>query len=246
VTPASKIGIVVALLAATACGRVGYDSAEVDDDADTTPIDPSLVVWYKADDSPTDGALDSSSHGLDGACGASCPALVTGIDGQAYLFNGTSDLITVGHDSQLNTTSEFTATLWFNADSFPARVSLFAMPHDGGGNNTWQLAFESDGRLVFVTTDGSTNQRLIATPSYTFGSWAHLAGRWDGTTQTVFFNGAPVATSTDSVLFVTDPLTIGGDLNSNSPAILFPGTLDELRLYDRALSDVEVLALATP
>src|SRR5215831_14179368 len=67
------------------CGRVGFDPLA---DAITPPV-PGPQVWYRFEDPPDDGVLDSAGHGYDGHCTAPlCPALAAGHVGSAYDFSG--------------------------------------------------------------------------------------------------------------------------------------------------------------
>lgn len=95
-----------------------------------------------------------------------------------------------------------------------------------------------DLRLVLGGQPGVTaNGRLIA------NTWVHVAGVWNGTQVQLFVNGTLVASGADS-----EPLIVGGSLNGpNDPAILsFEGTLDEIGIWNRALTAAEIAALAVP
>jgi hypothetical protein len=104
-----------------------------------------------------------------------------------------------------------------------ARPSLFVMPAD----------------------DGIT---LIAPQPIARGTWVHMAGVYDGFEARLFVDGALVERGQVAGPFGRDttPVIIGGNGNDASqvPTELFPGKLDEIMLYKRALSDDEVRQLA--
>ena len=79
-------------------------------------------------------------------------------------------------------------------------------------------------------------------------TWIHLAGVWDGAVARIYVDGAEVASAplTGSFAPDTTPVILGGNGNDASgvPTELFPGRIDELMLYARALSAEEIGRLA--
>lgn len=79
-------------------------------------------------------------------------------------------------------------------------------------------------------------------------TWVHLAGTYDGSSATLFVNGDPVMSRADSGRFTSDttPVILGGNANMSITNVteLFPGLIDEITLYNRALSADEVKQLA--
>ena len=84
-----------------------------------------------------------------------------------------------------------------------------------------------------------TGGALYGTGALTANSWAHLAATYDGTTMRVYVTGAQVASraQTGNIATSTDPLQIGGD---SAFGQYFAGTIDEVRIYNRALSPTEI------
>ena len=71
-------------------------------------------------------------------------------------------------------------------------------------------------------------------------TWAHLAATYDGATMRFYVNGVQVASraQTGAIATSTNPLQIGGDSIFGQ---YFAGRIDEVRIYNRALSASEVL-----
>lgn len=95
------------------------------------------------------------------------------------------------------------------------------------------------------TTNGfCRSSKDPTTPALTTGKWYHLTGEYNGTHCRVFLNGIPQNASriTGNVLTPNLPLIIGGysvgDANS-----LFNGFIDTVQLYNRTLSDKQILSL---
>ena len=79
-------------------------------------------------------------------------------------------------------------------------------------------------------------------------TWVHLAGVYDGAMVRLYVNGAEVMSEPLTGSFVPDttPVILGGNGNdaSDVPTELFPGRIDELMLFSRALSATEIAQLA--
>ena len=91
---------------------------------------------------------------------------------------------------------------------------------------------------VFTTSDLGISG-TAATP---LNAWTHLAATYDGTTQRLFVNGVQVATKamTGPIKVSTGALRFGGNNTWNDE--WFAGLLDELRVYNRALTATEIQA----
>lgn len=77
------------------------------------------------------------------------------------------------------------------------------------------------------------------------GTWTHIAVTYDGTDAVLYVNGEnPVSRPFTLGCGTFAPITIGSALQSGSTAGEFQGDLDDLRIYDRPLSQSEVQTLA--
>jgi hypothetical protein len=88
-------------------------------------------------------------------------------------------------------------------------------------------------------TFGTTNQNVFGTAPLPVGSWTHLAATFDQAMLRLYVNGdevLPGAQQTTALSTSTSALTIGAD----SYGEFFQGVLDEIRIYNRALSVSEL------
>jgi hypothetical protein len=83
------------------------------------------------------------------------------------------------------------------------------------------------------------DNQLAAPAALAVNQWSHVASTWDGTTTRLYVNGSLVASAPLSGTMRTsgNPLRIGGNMVWNE---WFKGALDEVRVYNRALSAAEV------
>ena len=86
-----------------------------------------------------------------------------------------------------------------------------------------------------VTSAGS----LLGTAGVAVNTWTHLAGTYDGATLRLYVNGVQISSraQTGAMTVSTSPLQIGGDSVYGQ---YFQGTIDEIRVYNRALSAAEM------
>src|SRR5262245_30746986 len=100
-------------------------------------------------------------------------------------------------------------------------------------------------RPVIGATYGSTNQNVFATAALTANTWTHLAATYDRTTIRLYVNGVQVASAAQTAAISTSnaALTIG----ANTYGEYFNGLVDEVRIYNRALTAAEIQTdMATP
>ena len=209
--------------------------------------DPSLVGWWKLDEGSGSTAVDSSGYGNDGTLEGNA-AWDAGNLGYAVLFEGSSWVelppaawdpiekhVTVafwafGGDAQPVNHFVFAA---YSADSNPARQASGHIPW-GNGNVYWDTGY-----------DGSTYDRLFTAlpPEFHKGAWVHWAFTKDGDTgeQSIYINGELFHSGTGYTRPMTgvNVFTIGcrgtGGRDQN-----YVGTIDDFRLYDRALGQEEI------
>jgi hypothetical protein len=101
----------------------------------------------------------------------------------------------------------------------------------GGTPNAWYL---SNGNWVSVFAAGGNSVPL--------NTWTHVAATFDGATLRIFHNGQLSASqaSAGAIDVASGVLRIGG--NDIWPNEGFPGVIDEVRIYNRALSSTEIQA----
>jgi hypothetical protein len=82
-------------------------------------------------------------------------------------------------------------------------------------------------------------QEVSSSTSLPTNVWSHVATTWDGTTLRLYVNGAQVGSRAvaGTLSTTSDPLRIGGDATWGE---YFAGTIDEVRVYNRALSAAEI------
>ncbi len=201
--------------------------------------DPSLIAHWKLDDPPDDGALDSSGRGHHATCRA-CPALVTGKIGGGYRFTASLGHLLVVPD-HADFRGSYTVSAWIHADPTNEQIAILSKPFGTGTGNSWQLELLEDDR---ISLSGGSPHSLRSTDIIPAGEWHHIAGRFDGNEKELFIDGEEIDEVDATVEYDGHGIYLGGDQNNGDEVLHWEGVLDDLRVYNRALSDDEIEALA--
>jgi hypothetical protein len=113
----------------------------------------------------------------------------------------------------------------------------------GSGSNSWALCTEGGGTPFFYSC--SACDFLSASMTIPLNTWVHLAATFDGTRKAIYVDGLMANLIDGAVSFDASELVIGGD-NDSTFAFATDGLIDELRIYDRALSAIEIATIAGP
>jgi Concanavalin A-like lectin/glucanases superfamily len=193
-------------------------------------------------------AVDVSGHGHDGAVsGATLVADRFGRPDEAYSFSG-GQVISVPDDPSFTLESaDFTLSLWMSVHPVSG-FSYYVLGHDEGPTNKkkWIL-WITNGSIGVHVNSPSTGGFWITNHAWAsvVGEWVHCAIRRSGDTFTIFANGQSIGSNIDTRA-IPDPNTTFtmGDAESQHPERDFRGSLDDVRLYNRALSDGEIQGIA--
>jgi hypothetical protein len=198
-----------------------------------------LVAAYGFEEGSGTVVNDVSGNGNDGAI-ANATWTTSGKFGSALTFNGTSALVTVNDSASLRLTGGMTLEAWM----YPTSVGTSWRDVIYKGDDIYFLLGASPN--ASRPEAGGTFAEVYGTGALTANTWTHLAGTYDGATLRLYVNGVQVAILawTGTIATSANPLQIGGDSIYGQ---YFQGQIDEVRIYNRALSASEVLAdMATP
>lgn len=186
---------------------------------------------------------DSSPNGIHGAV-SGAPACVAGKSGGALRLNGSSDWITVPNAAAMPTTA-LTMSYWAHREGAP----LGAFQNYISKEQSFQAYLNANGTTQFGVWLGVsglwTGWGGAATQIPTLNDWVHYAFTYDNTSKvaSTYVNGALVHTTVEAdpralVRASSNPMFIGRNGSANVYHVR--GLIDEVRLYDRALSADEV------
>jgi len=204
-----------------------------------------LVSWW-----PGDGNAFDIIDGNDGTL-KNGATLAAGFVGQAFNFDGVDDYVEIPDSNSLDTGTQFTIDAWFNTDdvhkidpgtkSETQTIVMYGFDPADGKNNPLHIR---DGKLYLAIRGyGPGLDDLVGVTSITSNTWYHAAVTYDGTTAKLYLNGALEDSKSASMNMNTNSrVTIGRYQNPkyNNINFHFDGLIDEVEIFNRALSDSEI------
>jgi len=210
-----------------------------------------LVGLWSFDGNDLSGttAYDRSGKGNNGAMAGGILPQVAGKIGQALNFPG-DRYVQVNHRSALNFgAGNFTLSAWINdnaiqPDFLPAIITKTSGDITSGTTGVgWGIINEGTGRYVFLANDGAHEPNFCNFSIISPNQWHHLTATFGTSFIYLYIDGVQsnqcartLTGSTDS----TNALGIGTYINYGRKLI---GKLDDVRIYNRALSASEVKTL---
>lgn len=219
---------------------VSGEEGFLDDD-----IRSGLVAHWRLDEATGTVAYDATANSLDGAIsGPTFSATSTCRIGRCFSFDGVNDYVSVPDASALNPTSTITLSAWFRANDIAGQIipPIVKKADASAGysleidNTTSQLRF-----YVFV---GGAWRSSPASAAIATGKWYHAVGVYDGSNIRLYIDGqevSPPTSQTGSITAAINLFNIGRDPANTTR--LWDGLIDDVRIYNRALSADEVWKL---
>jgi hypothetical protein len=204
----------------------------------TSQIPAGLVAAYGFNEGTGTSTTDASGNGRTGTISGATWS-TQGKFGSALSFNGSSNLVTVADAPALRLTTGMTLEAWV----FPTLASGVrdVIIKEGPGADYYNLYARNWHGLPESNVLVSGSNRTAEGPALAANAWTHLAGTYDGSAVRLYVNGVLVATTNfaGSISTSTGALRIGGNTIWGE---YFQGQIDEVRIYNRALTLSEILA----
>ncbi len=192
-------------------------------------------------------ATDSSVYGNNGTLGSTTvadagdPTPIAGISGQALSFDGVNDRVSVATSTSLNI-NEITIEAWVNPRLLGTQMGIVGR-YVGSGNYSYVLDKTATNYFRLRVWDADGNVHEADGVTATIDNWYHVVGVYSSSGIKFYTNGISGinSTGTSTIRQSTNPIGIGSSSGS-SWTLGFNGLIDEVRIYNRALSAEEVLA----
>ena len=230
------------VVAATNVYGVSPDSTE----ASATPAE--MFGWWKFDATSGTTAADSGSGGNPGTL-QSGATWVAGVISNAVHLDGTANGYASLPSGLVSALNDFTISTWVKVDANATWARVFDF---GSGTGTYMFLAPSSGgafvRYAITTSGGGGEQQLNRAGNLSTGVWHHLAVTLSGSTGVLYVDGVPANTNLSMTL---KPSSLGSTTQnyigkSQWPDPNLTGSVDDFRIYSRALNATEVAALASP
>jgi glucose/arabinose dehydrogenase/PKD repeat protein len=197
---------------------------------------PGLVAAYGLNGSSGSAVVDSSGRGNSGTVsGASWSS--AGRFGSALSFDGVNDWVTVADAASLDLSSGMTLEAWVRPSRLGGWRTVVFKERSGGV--VYGLYGDQAGGRPLGQVDIGGERNAVGSASLPLDAWSHLATTFDGSMVRLYVNGtqAGVLPFSGSMAASTGPLRLGGNSVWGE---WFAGLIDEVRVYNRALSASEI------
>ncbi|MGH8572725.1 MAG: LamG-like jellyroll fold domain-containing protein, partial [Gammaproteobacteria bacterium] len=215
-----------------------------------TATPAGLLAAYAFNETSGTATLDGSGNGNAGTL-TNGAAFAAGKNGNAVSLDGVNDFVNLGNPTSLRLTGSMTLSAWINAQTFPFDDATIVSKRSNG-----EVGFQLDTTidrgprtigLKLTSASGSNVFRYGAT-SLQLNTWYHIAGVYNAATQTLnvylngqLDNGLLLGTVTTTQQNSTQKVHIGQ--RPGMPGTYnFAGKIDDVRLYNRALTQSEIQA----
>jgi len=211
---------------------------------------PGIVGLWHFDEGSGTTASDSSGNSNDGTIYGTASWTGSGMFDGALTFDGIDDYVEVAHDDSLDMTSAYTLEAWVNVTDVPSNIYrpiLFRATTDANDIEVYVQAISNDLIVAHNRGNGGTFD-YVGFVDPPIGTWFHLAVTFDGTDVRAYYDSTAQAVTKNTTAMVA-PLdtdkgwwigkvdhTSFGTLLGGSDINLFKGTIDEVRIWDEALT----------
>jgi len=210
----------------------------------TTGLPAGIVSWYKAEGNASDAVGNNNGTTTNVTYGP-------GEVGQAFQFSGKSSYVSIP-DSPTLDPATVTVEAWVKGTNVAPFEVVMAKGADANWGGSYGLYTGDSGGLFFeflfqANPNGAGFVSPGAGPGIWDGQWHHVAGTYDGASVRLYVDGKQVGSGTPAQgsiaynLPTSNVLSIGTYLGPYPSQ--FTGAVDELAIYDRALSASEIQAI---
>ncbi len=204
-----------------------------------------LVAHWKLDGNATDSAGSNDGTPVNG------PVWTTGKISGALEFDGVNDYVSLSNN--VITTTEFTVSAWANQFGLGGGVMnlnpIFEQKEDLAGNNRCSILLmaERDNNVRVEIRSSIGSRQVLLYPRMNYNDWHHYTVTVDSNDLVLYINGVEVDRTANNQAgnYTTsiDYVDIGRCHSNRENKGFFNGVIDEVRIYNRALSAGEVYQL---
>jgi len=195
----------------------------------------ALVGYWPFDEGVGEDAEDASGNGHDGVLEGNADWVAGKFD-KALDFGAGDGYVVVPDDDALDLTEDLTYMGWFNLNEVIAGQRRLMSKND-----SIFLLFDFGAADSLDLLVKPNNDFAESTTSFEVGEWYHFAGTYDGDSLRMYINGELEGEANGVPEIAASDLDIWIGADDYTPGVTtFPGILDDIRIYSKALSEEEI------
>ena len=203
-------------------------------------ITAGLVGYWKFDDNTTTSTMDFSGNATSGIVVGNTIATSSCWSGGCYIFDGTGDYVDLGENS-ITGSSAFTLSAWINTNEINKYSGAVAIGNSAIGEGVYIGTVDTAQVGVSDSIGGGFYGANYGTGVVSINKWTHVAMTFSGGaggTATIYVDGVSSVSATSTPNLGSTTRRIGRI--TTDTLFDFSGKVDEVRIYNRALSAAEV------
>jgi hypothetical protein len=210
-----------------------------------SPNTDSLLGYWKFDNNGTDSSGDGSTATLNGTDAPTfdlnhAPTIFP--DTKSLNLNTADGSVTFANQEGLRPLDALTFSFWIKPAAYPGTISVIGGNYLASYQNGFSFKFDGSSWVFSLGNDSTASIVSCANTMIPLDQWTHVLASWDGAAVRLYIDGVEESEGSFTVnptYFVTAASAeTGFRLNS------FPGMIDDVRLYKRALTLAEIADLA--
>ncbi|MEH6385597.1 MAG: LamG domain-containing protein [Colwellia sp.] len=193
------------------------------------------ISWNSNPGQVVDETGNFSASAINGTTTEGSSPALTGNPGTCRygLFDGRDDYIQINDDNRLDLETELSISVWINPKTMPSSGLKTIISKD----ENYEFHLQPSGEIFWWW---QTHSFATSGAGITAGNWFHIAITYKSGQQVIYVNGIEKGTRTftGNLTLNNDPLQIGQDQGSSGR--FFEGYIDEVHIYDGALTATEI------
>ena len=165
----------------------------------------------------------------------------------SYIFSDQLDLISIGNNTNLQLTSQYTISLWLYPTSYDFgnyTWGVILAKWGGVGSASYQLRFSNSGNILFDTHNGINTTTISSTNDLPLNDWSNVIITQNNSIVNIIVNGVITTINPNMIIpmQVNNTIEIGRNYNqfSNYQYEGFLGKIDDICIWNRVLSSTEI------
>jgi len=207
----------------------------------------NLIAWWKFDEVKDGNIIDSSGNALNGKLIGDAKIVADSEKGNVLSLDDSGDYVDFGDNPAFDIIGSITLSCWIKVNKFDKGWQAIVTK----GDTAWRLQRAADSNSIeFACTGAATYDPNLSSWGSIYGKadvndgrWHHIAGVYDGTKIYLYMDGV-LDNSEEAAGFIKTnqfPVLIGE--NAESKERYWNGLIDDVRIYNCALSEAEIKAL---
>ncbi|MCB9358759.1 hypothetical protein H6503_02415 [Candidatus Woesearchaeota archaeon] len=212
-------------------------------------FDNDVVLWMRFDDVNASGdPIDNSSYGNNGSLEGDALINSSGKFGDGLYVDGDNDWVNVNDFDTSVFQNPFTFSYWQNIDQQTGKGIISALNCSGAGcANSLGISFSvyhvPDYHTRFSFANGTVFSNLQTTSTTMTLDWTHIVGKYNGSAYFLYVNGILENSTESEIVPNSSGILSLGRAFVNSDAYEITGYIDDIVVFNRSLSDEEILSL---